>query len=109
MWSRKQWGRGVGVAAGRDKLRKGARLPLSCVSWPAVKSRSLPVSTGSPQGAIVPDSGGELGTGRATDRSLNNLVELLIKLSFWRLVDIQITRGVPYTTFGFPLAYLHAQ
>lgn len=58
----KEMGNGRGVQRGRDKLRKGARLPLSCVSWPAVKSRSLPVSTGSPQGAIVPDSEGETGT-----------------------------------------------
>lgn len=88
----KGWeGRGRGIAAGRDKLRKGACLPLSCVSWPAVKSRSLPVSTGSPQGAIVQDCEGETGTERATDRGLNNLVELLLNLRFWRLVDIQIT------------------
>ena len=71
--------RGRGCKA---ELRKGARLPLSCVSWPAVKSRSLPVSTGSPQGAIVPDSEGGMGTERAADRGLNNLVELLMNLSF---------------------------
>lgn len=71
-----------GGTAGTDKLRKGARLPLSCVSWPGVKSSSLPVSTGSPQGAIVPDSEGETGTERATDRGLNNLAELLMNLSF---------------------------
>ncbi len=93
-------GKGWG-AAGRDKLRKGARLPLSCVSWPAVKSSSLPVSTGSPQGAIVPDSEGETGTERATDRGLNNLVELLMNLSFWRLSVSWYSShaGLPYTTF----------
>lgn len=37
-------------AASRDKLRKGADLPLSCASWPAVKSASLPVSAGRPTG-----------------------------------------------------------
>lgn len=68
-----------------DREEVGAPLPLSCVSWPTVKSRSLPVSTGSPQGAIVPESEGETGTERLADRDLNNLVELLMNLSFWRL------------------------
>lgn len=98
VWSRKRLGRGVGGGR-RDKLRKGARLPLSCVSWPAVKSSSLPVSTGSPQGAIVPDSEGETGTERVTDRGLNNLAELLMNLSFWRLsVNWYSSHaGLPYT------------
>lgn len=85
----KEMGRGQGVQQQRDKLRKGARLPLSCVSWPAVKSRSLPVSTGSPQGVIVSDSEGETGTEGATDRGLNNLEDLLMNLSF-RLVSLDI-------------------
>ncbi len=80
--SRKRLGRGGGCLAGRDKLRKGSCLPLSCVSWPAVKSSSLPVSTGSAQGAIVTDSEEETGTDRAMNRGLNNLVELLMNLSF---------------------------
>ena len=97
VWSRKRRGRGVGGR--RDKLRMGARLPLSCVSWPAVKSSSLPVSTGSPQGAIVPDSEGETGTERVTDSGLNNLAELLMNLSFWRLSVgwYSSHAGLPYT------------
>lgn len=39
---------------GRGMPEEGAHLPLSCASWPAVKSGSLPFSAGRPQGAIVP-------------------------------------------------------
>lgn len=46
-----------GGAMCRDDLREGARLPFSCVSWPAMKGVSLPVSAGSPQGTIVPSPG----------------------------------------------------
>lgn len=53
---------GEGGGGAGTSSEKGALLPLSCVSWPAVKSRSLPVSTGSPQGAIVQDSEGKTGT-----------------------------------------------
>lgn len=55
---------GAKVTLRRVELRNGARLPLSCVSWPAVKSFSLPVDAGSPQGAIVPDPERETGTDR---------------------------------------------
>lgn len=57
----------VGVG-GQAELREGAHLPLSCVSWPAVKSSSLPFSAGRPQGAIVPGWARETGTERGGQR-----------------------------------------
>lgn len=57
-----------GGGAGRGELREGAHLPLSCVSWPAVKSSSLPFSAGRPQGAIVPGWARETGTERGGQR-----------------------------------------